>query len=90
MPVKNLSVGDMVHRHLGDGSFFMELEITAITDDRIICGDWKFSRRNGAEIDEELGWDEHHTGTYLKEIVDANKVVVELHNEAEDEQGSQG
>lgn len=50
-----MKVGDKVTRMLA-GTIPMELTITAMTEDRIICGDWEFDLKTGAEIDEELGW----------------------------------
>lgn len=58
-----LKVGDVITRMLG--GIPMGLKVTAI-DDFIHCGPWKFSKRNGAEIDEELGWGEKMTGSFIK------------------------
>ena len=60
-----LKVGDIVTRMLG-GKIPLELKVTEITDDLIICGAWTFSKNNGAEIDEDLGWNEETTGSYIK------------------------
>jgi hypothetical protein len=60
-----LKVGDVVTRMLA-GVIPMELKVTELKDDLIICGAWKFSKNNGAEIDEDLGWDEKHSGGYIK------------------------
>jgi len=57
--------GDIVTRMLA-GVVPMQLEVSEVTDTQIICGDWKFSRLSGVEIDEELGWDSDHSGSYLK------------------------
>ena len=45
----------------------MPLHITELTDELIICGSWKFSRANGAEIDEDIEWGPEldKTGSYL-------------------------
>lgn len=67
-PAKDLStvqVGDTVVRMLA-GSLPMQLVVTEVTPERIKCGDWEFSRRNGAEIDDFLGWNESRTGSYLR------------------------
>jgi hypothetical protein len=32
----------------------MQLKITAITEDRIICGAWEFNKITGAEIDDDF------------------------------------
>jgi hypothetical protein len=34
----------------------MELRVTEITADRIVCGCYEFDKATGAEIDEDLGW----------------------------------
>lgn len=62
---KDIKVGDTVTRMLA-GTLPMKLEVTVV-DEFIHCGPWKFSRKNGAEIDEDLEWDdENGTGSYLK------------------------
>jgi len=45
----------------------MELTVTEVTHDRIICGDWEFDQTTGAEIDEVLGWGPppKSTGSYI-------------------------
>lgn len=62
--IDRLKVGDTVTRMLS--TIPMQLKITKITDSRIICGEWEFSKRNGAEMDEYMGWNEEQTGSYLK------------------------
>lgn len=53
--VTNPVVGKVVTRWLAS-ELAMDLAITEVTDDLIICGDWTFDRTTGAEIDEYLGW----------------------------------
>jgi hypothetical protein len=60
---KKLKVGDEVIRYLANSP--MALTITEITDECIICGSWKFDKFTGAEIDEELNWDNKGTGSYI-------------------------
>ena len=64
-----MQVGDKVTRMLA-GTIPMELAITKITEDRIICGAWEFDKKTGAEIDEELGWgpppEFEITGSFIK------------------------
>jgi hypothetical protein len=48
-----MNVGDEVTRMLG-GTVPMKLKVTAITDERIICGPWEFDKKTGAEIDEDF------------------------------------
>jgi hypothetical protein len=55
MKLADLKVGDTVTRLLC-GKIPMTLKVTAITEDKIICGPWEFSRDLGVEIDEDLGW----------------------------------
>ena len=54
--LSELVVGDSVVRTLA-GSIDMPLKVTAVTDTRICCGPWEFSRKTGHEIDEDLDWD---------------------------------
>jgi hypothetical protein len=62
-----IKIGDKVTRMLA-GTVPMELLVTAVTDDTIVCGAWTFDRVTGVEIDEELGWGPKHgvTGSFLK------------------------
>jgi hypothetical protein len=50
------------------GEIAMELRVTEITEDRVICGAWEFDKRTGAEIDDDLGWGPPPkiTGSYIK------------------------
>lgn len=61
---EEVKAGDTVTRMIA-GSIPMVLKVTAV-DEYIHCGPWKFSRKTGAEIDEEIGWDESTTGSVLK------------------------
>ena len=63
-----VSVGDKVKRIIG-GSIVMALKVTEVTEKRIVCGPWEFSRENGMEIDEDLGWDENGSGSWIKKGV---------------------
>lgn len=60
-------VGDHVMRMLA-GRIPMPLKVTAMTADRIICGEWQFDRETGAEIDDDLGWGPppRVTGSYIE------------------------
>lgn len=64
MNLSDIKPGDKVVRMLG-GTIPMQLKVSAV-DEYIHCGPWKFSKANGAEIDEELGWNEKQTGSFLK------------------------
>lgn len=70
MNFNDIKIGDIVTRFLGNKSDCkMNLKVTDLNETEIICGDWKFSRINGAEIDEELGWSELYTGSYLDDAL---------------------
>jgi hypothetical protein len=59
--------GDVVTRLLGE-AIEMSLYVTEVTATLIVCGDWTFSKENGAEIDEFLGWNEKQTGSRITKI----------------------
>ena len=72
--LSTLKPGDRVIRYLG--GLPMPTRVIRVTDTRIVCAPfpdaepregvwWEFSRRNGAEIDEELGWGETVTGSFI-------------------------
>ena len=61
--IKDITVGDLVTRDLCGVP--MPLKVTAVTDERIICGPWEFDRATGAEIDEDLGWGPDGTGSFI-------------------------
>ena len=62
----DISVGDTVFRYFADDlGTPMALHVTAVSEDRIICGEWQFDKRTGAEIDEFLGWGPALTGSYI-------------------------
>lgn len=63
--LRDVAVGDGVFRFIGDSNSPMPLKVTAVTEDRIICGEWEFDKRTGAEIDELLGWGAAMTGSYI-------------------------
>lgn len=60
-----LEIGAEVVRMLC-GTIPMRLKITNIDDKYIYCGDWKFDKITGIEIDEELGWNNNGTGSYIE------------------------
>lgn len=53
MAKKELEVGSKVTRMLG-GLVPMELKVTELTEERIVCGMWEFDKTTGAEIDEDF------------------------------------
>jgi hypothetical protein len=67
--IKDVKVGDMVTRMLGDQVPMMLMKVSAVTDARIICALWEFDRATGAEVDEDLDWGPppKMTGTYIIE-----------------------
>lgn len=62
--LSDIQVGDAVVRILGGVE--MRLLVTKITADEIQCGAWVFSRKNGAELDPDLGWNETHSGSFIQ------------------------
>ena len=58
-------VGDTVFRFIGGSATLMSIRVTAVTDELILCGEWRFDKRTGAEIDELLGWGPALTGSYI-------------------------
>lgn len=64
--LRDVLVGDTVFRWLADLDSPMELRVTAVTSESIICGPWEFDRETGAEIDEGLGWGPAFTGSYIR------------------------
>lgn len=79
MSFEHLKVGDRVYRLLG-GKVTMEMEVTEVKDEIIVCGvvtkagkvapfGWEFDRKTGMEEDDDLGWGVAHgaTGSYLTE-----------------------
>jgi hypothetical protein len=68
MTFENVKPGDTVTRILGGAP--MRLRVSSVDETFIHCGGehgWKFDRRSGAELDEELGWGPNFgvTGSYL-------------------------
>jgi len=53
MSFEHVKVGDIVTRMLA-GVVPMELKVSDITEERIICGAWEFNRITGHEIDEDI------------------------------------
>lgn len=59
---EHIKPGDNVLRMIG-GEVPMKLVVSRVDDTFIYCGTpdgqnyWKFFRKNGAEVDEALGWD---------------------------------
>jgi hypothetical protein len=63
--LKEIKEGDEVMRVLA-GVHPMHLRVTAVDAQHIHCGPWKFDRRTGGEVDEQLEWDGVRTGSYLE------------------------
>lgn len=75
MSFKHVKKGDVVTRMLA-GKIPMKVIVGKVDDDFIYTSSedgivtlqegWKFRRENGAEVDEDLGWDGiTHTGSFL-------------------------
>lgn len=72
--VSELKEGDQCYRWLA-GIVRMVMVVVEVKEDILICGNvthpnnpglrWTFSRKNGAEIDEDIGWDETQSGSLL-------------------------
>ena len=60
-----LKVGDPVCRWLGTCP--MDLVVTEIRADRIVCQAWEFSPITGGELDEDLKWDGYQTGSIIRQ-----------------------
>lgn len=63
MKLEDVKVGDIVTRVMA--GLPMQLKVSEVTDDLIKCGPWEFDKRTGAEVDEDLDWGIHGTGSYL-------------------------
>lgn len=50
--LRDIKVGDEVTRNMG--CVVTKTKVTELTDTTIICGPWKFSKRSGVEIDNDL------------------------------------
>lgn len=48
----NYKVGDTVTRNMC--GMLMDLKVTEVTEDKIICGDWEFCKETGVEIDDTI------------------------------------
>ena len=77
MNLEGIKVGDEVKRMLGGHKGVpMQLIVTGMSNDLIYCGTadgkvngWQFRIDNGAEVDEDLGWDGiNTTGSIITEI----------------------
>ena len=63
--LKSLKIGDKVYRWFGGSVPAMDLVVTEISEDLIVCGDYIFGTKNGLEIDEDLGWTDEGSGSYI-------------------------
>ena len=71
---RDIKVGDVVTRMLA-GQIPMQLRVTDIDDNFIYCGGpegWKFDKKTCMEVDEELGWGNDGSGSYL--VIEDNSV----------------
>lgn len=65
--LKELAPGDPVTRFLSSDRIPMALKVTKVDDKLIHCGPWTFNKENGAEVDEDLGWDGVNvTGSFIR------------------------
>lgn len=78
----HIKPGDQVMRYLSSAEIPMRLTVTHVDDRFIYCAGldgWKFDRKTGAEVDEELGWGALNpetgvieTGSIIKDAVNAH------------------
>lgn len=66
MTFEHVKAGDTVTRMIC-GTMPMQLKVTKVDETLIHCGDWTFDRITGGEVDEDLGWTAHRTGSVLKQ-----------------------
>ena len=66
--------GDVVRRNMC--GVVMDLQVSDVLNGLITCaGGWTFDAKTGNEIDEDLGWNNQRTGSYIsleKINVDSN------------------
>lgn len=48
-----VEVGDVVNRYMHE-SLLMQLTVTEVTEERIVCGDWEFDPKTGCELDDYI------------------------------------
>ena len=70
MTLEELQIGDKVRRMLASHLYF-DLKVSNITEDYIICGSkytWKFCKKTGMEINEELQWGPqyNYSGSFIR------------------------
>ena len=78
---KNVKVGDIVTRNMCE--ILIKMQVAKVDDKLIYCqlykpegkwaelakdAIWTFDRQTGAEIDDELGWGNARTGSYLMKV----------------------
>ena len=68
--LSSLKVGDRVCRMLS-GVIPLNLTVSEVDQSNngfIHCGPWKFHKVTGGEVDEDIGWDGHTTGSFIQEV----------------------
>ena len=53
MSFEHVKAGNTVTRMLAE-TIPMELKVTEVTEERIVCGPWEFDRVTGHEIDDQI------------------------------------
>lgn len=68
MNLQEVKVGDVVVRKISSDEVLMQLKVTHVTEDKVVCGAWEFDRETGVEIDEDLHWGPKYgrTGSYIQ------------------------
>ena len=64
--LKKIVPGDRVVRNMV--GVYMTLNVSTVDDTLIHCGPWTFDRTTGAEIDEDLGWTAHRSGSMIEKV----------------------
>jgi hypothetical protein len=62
-----VAVGDVVKRIMC-GTAGMNLQVTEVTDNLIMCGSWQFDLKTGAEIDEDFEWTAKSSPSFITRI----------------------
>jgi len=63
--LSGLEPGALAIRWLG-GCCMMQVKVTEVTPETILCGPFRFSRLTGAELDPALGWTAAMSGSWIR------------------------
>lgn len=51
----NVKIGDVLTREIAN-IIRVDVKVTGVTDQHVICGEWIFDKETGMEEDPEIGW----------------------------------